>query len=123
DSAPGEKRETVESYSTNLPGTVGDGGLHLNQRVKTVRRVRPDGKQSAEEQVAKRNPAEPGAPLRLTQKTIDIVRAVTAGENEATRTLQSMDSNGDLNVVSVDMRKSDKIPAIQVDISTPTKHK
>src|SRR6266849_6086446 len=63
ETAPGEKRDTVETYSTDVPGSVGDGSLHLNQRVTTVHRARLDGGQATEEQIEQRNPGEPSAGL------------------------------------------------------------
>jgi hypothetical protein len=113
----GEKRETVETYSTNLPGTPIDGSLRLNQQVTTVHRKSQDGTQSTATQVEQRNPAQPSDSLRVTQEAIDIVRPGTAGTTRETQTLRSLDSNGDLGVVSVDTRKQDNSPAVHVDIA------
>jgi hypothetical protein len=121
ETAAGEKRTMVESYSTNLPGTSDDGSLHLNQRVTTVRRARPDGGQVTEEQVEQRSPAAPGERMHITQKTIDIVGASAGGTKEQTRTVLSTDSTGSLGVVWVDTTKSAGSPAVQVDTQTPTK--
>jgi hypothetical protein len=115
--AAGEKRETVATYSINLPGTPIDDSLHLNQEVTTVYRKSQDGTQSTGTQVEHRNPAEPSGSLRVTQEAIDIVRPGTAGTTRETQTLQSMDSNGELGVVSVDTRKQDNSPAVHVDIA------
>jgi hypothetical protein len=122
ENAAGEKRDTVETYSTNLPGTPIDGSLRLNQRVTTVQRKSGDGAQSNEKQVEQRNPAQPSDSLRVTQEAIDIVRSGIArpgagGTTRETQTLRSLDSNGDLGVVSVDTRKQDNSPAIKVDIA------
>jgi hypothetical protein len=113
----GEKRETVETYSTNLPGTPIDGSLRLNQQVTTVHLKGQDGTQSTATQVEQRNPAQPSDSLRVTQEAIDIVRAGTAGTTRETQTLRSLDSSGDLGVVSIDTRKQDNSPAVHVDIA------
>jgi hypothetical protein len=127
ENAAGEKRDTVETYSTNLPGSAVDGSLHLNQRVTTVHRKDEDGAQSTEKQVEQRNPAQASDSLRLTQQAIDIVqpgivqpgivRPGLGATSRETQTIRSLDSNGSLGVVSVDTRKQDNAPAIKVDIA------
>jgi hypothetical protein len=116
ENAAGEKRETVATYSTNLPGTPIDDSLHLNQEVTTVYR-KADGAQSTRTVVEQRNPAEPSSSLRVTQEAIDIIRPGTANTTRETQTLRSLDSNGELGVVSVDTRKQDNSPAVHVDIA------
>jgi hypothetical protein len=113
--ATGEKRGTVETYSTDLPG--GDGRLALEQRVTTIHRKDQNGTESTEVQTAQRNPGEPSDDLRITEKAIDIVRLGAGGTTRETQTIQSLDSNGNLGVVSVDTRKQDNPSAIQVDIA------
>jgi len=113
----GEKRDTVETYSTDLPGSPVDGSLHLNQRVTTVHRKGEDGAQSTEKQVEQRNPAQPSDSLRVTDQAIDIVRPGLGSTTRETQTIRSLDSNGSLGVVSVDTRKQDNAPPIQVDIA------
>lgn len=113
--AAGEKRDTVETYSNNLPGVPLDGSLHLNQRVTTIHRKAEDGTQYSQTQVQQRNPAQPSDSLRITQEAIDIVRPGRTTRD--TQTLRSLDSNGNLGVVSVDTRKQDNAPAVQVQIA------
>lgn len=113
--ATGDKRYTVETYATDLPG--GDGRLLLDRRVTSVHRKDQNGTQSTEVQTEQRNPGEPSDGLRLTQKAIDIVRPGFGGANRETQTIQSLDSNGNLGVVSVDTRRQDNPSAIQVDIA------
>lgn len=121
--AAGEASETVETYSTEIPGSAADGSLHLNQRVTTIHRKREDGGQSTEKQIEQRNPAEPNDGLRVTQKTIDIGRPGLDGTSKETQTIQSLDSNGNLAVVSVDIgKKEEKSSAIQVDIAPAKAH-
>ncbi len=115
--AAGEKRGTVETYSSNLPGTPVDGSLRLNQRVTTVQRKDEDGGQSTVKQVEQRNPGQPNDSPRVTEQAIDIVQPGLNGTTRQTQTLRSLDSTGGLGVVSVDTRKQDNAPAIQVDIA------
>jgi hypothetical protein len=119
ENASGEKRDTVETYSVDLPGSAPDG-LRLNQRVTIIHRKGENGAQSAEVQTEQRNPGQPSDSLRVTQKAIDIVRPGIGGTSRETQTIQSLDSNGNLGVVSVDTRKQDNTSAVQVDIA-PTK--
>jgi hypothetical protein len=117
ENAAGEKRGTVETYSNNLPGTPVDGSLRLNLRVTTVHRKGEDGSQSTTKQVEQRNPAQPSDSLQVTREAIDIVRPGLDGTTRQTQTLRSLDSNGGLGVVSVDTRKQDNAPAVQVNIA------
>ena len=114
--ATGEKRQTVETYSADLPGSSPDG-MQLNQRVTTVQRKTPGGGESTEQQVDQRNAASPGDNLRTTQKTIDIVRPASASNaSNESRTIQSLGADGDLGVVWVDTKKvQSSAPPVQVD--------
>jgi hypothetical protein len=107
----------VETYSNNLPGTPVDGSLRLNQRVTTVQRKGEDGTESTKKQVEQRNPAQPSDSLQVTREAIDIVRLGLDGTTRQTQTLRSLDSSGGLGVVSVDTRKQDNAPAIEINIA------
>jgi hypothetical protein len=113
----GDKRESVETYSTDVPGSASDGSLQLNQRITRVHRKGDDAGQSSEEVVERRNPGQPAEGLEVTQKTIDIVRPGFDGTTRQTRTEQSLDGNGSLGIVSVDTRKQDGAPVVQVGIA------
>jgi hypothetical protein len=117
ENAAGEKRATVETYSTGQPGSAVDGSLQLNQRVTTLQRKGEDGGQSTEKQVEQRNPAQPSDSLRLTEQAIDIVQPGLGGTSRETQTIRSLDPNGSLGVVSVDTRRQGDSRAIQVDIA------
>jgi hypothetical protein len=117
ENAAGEKRDTVETYSNNLPGTPIDGSLRLNQRVTTVQRKGSDGVQSSEKQVEQRNPAQPSDSLQVTEEAIDVVRPGVGGTTRETETLRSLDSDGSLGVVSIDTRKQSNTGAVKVDIA------
>ena len=114
--ASGEKRNTVETYSISVPGSVGDGSLHLVKRATTAQRPSSTGQQTIEQQVEQADPGDPGSGLRVTILTTETVRAGTSGA-QATRTVQVRDANGSFGVVSVDTTKSDNIHAIQVQIA------
>jgi hypothetical protein len=118
----GEKRNTVETYSTDIPGSTPDGKLHLSQRVTTLSRLRPDGGKQTEQQIEQPNAGDPNAGLRVTVKTLDIAQPGPSGIR-ATRTIQVPDSTGSFGVVSVDNTKSDKSQPVTVDISPPDKPK
>ena len=122
ESSPGEKRDTVETYSTNVPGSAGDGSLHLVERAITAQRTSSTGQQSTEQQVEQPSPGDPGSSLRVTILTTDTVRPGPSGA-QATRTVHERDVNGDLGVVLVDTTKSDNAHAIQVQIAPSEKPK
>lgn len=118
ETAPGEKRDTVEKYATDIPGTSADGGLRLAERTTTVQRS-SGGTQQTVQQTQQANPANPSDGMRLTGKTIDIVRPGTSGSVQQKTTTLSLDSKGSLSPVWVDTSKKDTQPAVQVDTRTP----
>jgi hypothetical protein len=111
----GDKRDTVDTYSSDIPGAVGDSHLHLVERATTTQQTSSTGQQVTEQQVEQANSGDPGSGLRVTTVTIDTVRPGASGA-QATRTVQARDANGSFGVVSVDTAKSDNIHAIQVQI-------
>ena len=111
-----EKRATVETFSVSVPGSVGDGKLHVVERATTAQRTASSGQQVTEQQVEQPNPGDPGSGLRVTTVTVDTVRPGASGA-QGTRTVQALDLNGNLGVVSFDNAKSDDIHAIQVQIA------
>src|ERR1035441_8357163 len=122
ESASGEKRNTVESYSVDVPGSARDGSLHLVERATTAQRTSSTGQQTTERQVEQPNPGDTAAGLRVTTLTTDTVRPGPSGA-QATRTIQLGDADGGFGVVSVDTTKSDNIHAIQVQIAPSEKPK
>jgi hypothetical protein len=122
ESASGEKRNTVETYSVDVPGSPRDGSLHLVERATTAQRTSSTGQQITEQQVEQTNPGDPGAGLRVTTLTTDTVRPGPSGA-QGTRTIQARDANGGFGVVSVDTTKSDNVHAIQVQIAPSQKPK
>lgn len=111
----GETKKTEEDYSLDVPGRPQDGGLHLVKRATTAQTTSGTGKQNVT-QIEQRNPADPGAGLQVTVVTSGGVQAGPSGAR-STQTLQQLDANGDLSVVSVDTTKSSNNHAVQVQIA------
>jgi len=120
ESAPGEMRNTVETYSIDVPGSTRDGSLHLVERATTAQRTSSTGQQTTTQQVEQINPGDPGSGLRVTILTSDTVRPGPSGA-QATRIIRMRDANGSFGVISVDTTKSDNIHAIQVEIAPASK--
>ena len=109
--ADGETRATTDTYSIDLPGAARDGDLHPVERVTKIHRTGQSG-QSTQTQVEQPNPGSPTSGMQVTGETIDIVRPGTSGTTRESRTIESLNGNGDLGVVWVDMGASNK-PATQ----------
>ena len=122
-SSTGEKRDTTETYSTNVPGEAGNGNLQLVQRETTLHRATPAGAQSTVRQTERPRPGDFSSGLQVTQEAIDIVRPGTNGTTAETHTVLAPDADGRLGQVWVDIGKSDKPPAITVDATTPARKK
>ena len=117
----GEKRQTTETFSANIPGVVGDGSLQLVQRETRTSRSTATGDQTSTRQVERPTPGSPGDGLRVTEQAIDIVRPGVGGVAEQKRTILARDSDGRLNEVWVDVGKTDNPVAVQVDTGKPAK--
>lgn len=112
--ASGEKSDTTETYSTNVPGQAGDDSLQLVQRATTVQRTNSNGAQSTTRQVEQPNPGDPNGGLQVTQETIDIVRPGNGAANE-TRTVVAPNADGRLGQVWVDIGRTSNPAAVKVD--------
>ena len=66
--------------------------------------------ETSEKLVEQPNPGAPDAGLQVSAKTESIVQYGTSSAQQ-TQTLEVRDVNGAFNVVSVETRKSDQIPA------------
>lgn len=120
EAAAGEKRNTVETYSVDVPGLAREGGLHLVERATTAQHTSSTGQQTTEKQLEQPTPGDPSSGLQVTTLTTDTVRPGPSGA-QATQTIQMRDANGDFGVVSVDTAKSDNIHALQVQIAPSEK--
>ena len=112
-SASGEKRNSVESYSIDVPGATRDGNLHLIERKTSISCSGSTGEQSTEQQVEQINPGDPDAGLRVSVLVNGKMVSMPSGE-QSTATIRARDSNGSFGVVSVDMTKSNRISTIQI---------
>lgn len=121
ENAAGEKNNTVETYSTYVPGLAPDGSLHLNRRVTTVQNFDSGGK-ATEQQVELPKPGDPIGGLQVTARTKYTVQ-YGGSVAQRTKTLQVRDVNGTLDVVSAETRKSDEVPATQAQTAPSEKPK
>jgi hypothetical protein len=117
----GEKRDTVETYSTNVPGSAGTDALKLVERDTTIRRITAAGEQRSVRQIERPSTGNPTNDLHVTEEVIDIVRPGGSRGTEQKRTILTQDSNGSLGEVWVDMGKTTNPSAVQVDTRTNTK--
>jgi hypothetical protein len=120
ETAPGEKSATTETYSVDVPGSARDGSLHLVQRETAAQSTSTTGQQTTQHKVEQPDPGDPGSGLRVTILTTDTARPGSSG-SKSTRTIQALDPNGGLTVVSVDTAKTDNAGTVQVQIAPPEK--
>ena len=118
----GERNDTTEKYSTDVPGQAGSEGLRLVRRESTVERRGAGGESRTTRQVEQPNPADPAAGVRVTQEAIDIVRPGANGVAHQSAIVTS-DANGQMNTVWVDMGNSDKPAAVSIDTRAAAKPK
>jgi hypothetical protein len=126
ETAPGEKRDTVETFSVDVPGVAGEAGSPtLIKRAVTDQLTSSNGQQTTVQQVQQSTPGDPSSGLQVTIVNTNIVTSGAAGA-KGTQTIQMRDANGNygsVGVVSVDTTKSDNIHAIQVQIAPSDKPK
>jgi hypothetical protein len=115
--AGGEKRQTVDTYSTYSPGSSPDG-MQLNERVVTVDKTNSGGSRSSVRQVQERDPGDSRAGVRPTSETIDIVRPGLGGTSHQEQTVRLVGADGKLNTVWVDMGKLQDTTPLIVDTKT-----
>jgi hypothetical protein len=118
DNGSGQKLETVEHYSNNVPGTATDGGLQLVRRDTNVYRKTTAGEQNVR-QIERPTPGESTSNLRLTEEAIDIVRPGSNGSADQKSTILTQDANGHLGQVWVDMGRTSNPSAIQPTPNQP----
>jgi len=107
----GENVYVMETYSVDVPGRALDGNLHLVQRATTAQHTSATG-EITEQRVEVSQSGEPGSGLRPYMLIDDTVQPGPSGF-QATRTVRLRDLNGNVEVVEVDMTKSDKVLTIQ----------
>jgi hypothetical protein len=122
ETAAGEKKNVIETYSTDVTGSAPEGNLRLDQRVTVVKQAGSDGAQKTERRVEQRNLVQPDSGLQVTSQTLDSVKPGSSGAGETIK-IEARDVNGSLTVVSFDTQKADNVHAINVDIAAPDKAK
>jgi hypothetical protein len=118
ETAPSEKRDSVEKYVTDIPGTSGDGSLRLAERTITSQSTSLGGGTRTTQQTQQANPGNPSDGMRVTQGAIDIVRPAGSNSTQEKSVTLSLDSKGDLAPVWVDTSRKEIQPAVQVDTRT-----
>jgi hypothetical protein len=113
ESASGEKRSVVETYSIDVPGTARDGSLHLVERKTSTESSSSTGERATEQTVEQSNPGDPGSGLRVSV-LVDGRAVPGPSGKQSTVTIRDRDLNGNFGIVSVDTTKADRIPTIQV---------
>ena len=108
ETAAGEKSNTVDTFSKQLPGSAGDGTLQLNRRVTTIQKKDSTGEKT-EQQIEERNLGNQSDGLQVRTKTKYVVQ-YAAAVTQQTKTTQVRDSAGNFSVVSVETQKSDRPP-------------
>jgi hypothetical protein len=121
DAGPGEKRDTIDKYSTNVPGQAGNDSLQLVQREITLQQNTAAGGHSTTRQIEQANPGDPTDGLLVTEKTINILRPDGSGAASEKRTILTPDSDGRFREVWVDIGKTSNPSVIQVDTRPPAK--
>jgi hypothetical protein len=122
ENSAGEKRNTVETYSIDVPGTTRDGNLHLVERVSTSSQSNASGTRTTEQRVEQLNAGDPAAGLRVSVLVNDRMVPGPSGE-QSTVTIRARDLNGGFSIVSADTTKSDRIPPIYVQQTPPDQPK
>ena len=112
-STSGEKRSVVETYSIDVPGTTRDGSLHLVERKTSTERTNSTGERTTGQKIEQTNPGEPSAGLRVSV-LVDGKMVPGPSEEQSTVTIRARDSNGNLEIVSVDTTQADRTPTIQI---------
>jgi hypothetical protein len=117
----GERRDTTETYSTNVPGVAGDASLQLVQRQTAVHRITSQGGESTVQQIEQPRPGDLSDDLHVTQEAIDIVRSGGSGTANQSHIILTPNSDGRLGQVWIDIGKTDNPFALKVDTSRSTK--
>jgi hypothetical protein len=112
---PGEKQNSQETYSVDVPGLGRESSVHLVQRVATTQHTNSDGQQTITV-TEQPNPGNPGDSLRVITENTDTVRSGPSGA-QAIRTIQMRDGSWSLGGIFIDMTKSNSTNAIEVQVA------
>ena len=110
ETATGEIRSTVESYSLYTPGYF-DNSLHLNQRITATLKKDSTG-EITEQQIEQPGAGNPSDGPKVIAQTRYVVKCAASGTEE-TKTVENRDANGKFKTVLVEMRESTQAPHTQ----------
>jgi hypothetical protein len=103
----GESRVVIETYSQNAEGFVrSDSRLALRERVRRSTTVAADGGWSTVEEIETRNPQAPNDPMRVTRRTLVMVRSLAPGRWVTQRQMFERDPNGRMVLVTDDTEET-----------------
>jgi hypothetical protein len=108
----GQKSETTQSYSVNLPGVSPDGSMHLVARTTTLRRKKPAGT-ATEQQIEQRDPLDGNLKAMVTISN-NAVAGARGSSGTSTTSVRGLD--GAFSIVSSETKQSNQIP-MQVQMS------
>ena len=112
----GQATTTTETYSIDVPGSSRDGKLHLVERGTTVQK-NDSGRTTTVQQIEQPDPVDPQATMGVSTKKTGVIISNAQGTVE-THTVSTRNSDeANFTVVSVETKKTDQIPATQVQIA------
>ncbi len=118
ETAAGEKSSTVDTYSNQLAGSAGNGGLQLNRRVRTVQKKDAGGERT-EQQIEEPNLGTPSDGLQTKTRTKYVVQYAATGTQKS-KTTEGPNSAGKFSAISNESQTSDRAaPATEKPADNP----
>ena len=108
--------EITETYSTTVPGVAGENNLQIVRR-ESARRRHSLSEHTVARQIESATPGSTTGNLHTIEQTIDIVRPTANGVIQENRTIYSLDANGQLREVWINLGETDK--SFAIDFSKP----
>jgi hypothetical protein len=107
ETATGEKKSTVESYSVFSPG-YSDNSMHLSQRVTSIQKKDANG-ETIDRLIEEPSGGNPSDGAKVSGRAKYVVKYAAPGAQQATqetKTFEARDANGNFHVVSTETKKS-----------------